>query len=122
MPGIFDDLFRYTEGVALTKSQQPTSTPDEKGMSRAALITMLAGQGADVGTTLPMVLSGRFKEGNKLGLAGTMAGKGALIAALLTLHDRMPRKVADILGYSTGGIGGAAAVKNLHTYATADKK
>ena len=110
-------LEQYANPAALTQ-QAPPQPPDKTGMALHALITMLAGQGADAGTTLAMLRDPRFREANPLGLKGVMALKAGLVPLIWLLSRDMRRTPANIMGYAAGTAGGIPAALNLHTYAT----
>ena len=110
-------LEQYVNPAALTQTVPATPAP-EKGMGLGAIIAMLAGQGADAGTTLAMLRDPRFREANPLGLKGVMALKAGLVPLIWLLSRDMRRTPANIMGYAAGTAGGIPAALNLHTYAT----
>lgn len=105
------------QAAQMAPQQQAHTVPaPATGMSKHALALLLAGQGADIATTLAMVPQKRFREGNGMGLPAVLAIKGAALAGLPLLAKRMPRGLANTLGYIGGAAGAVPAAMNLRTW------
>ena len=121
MPGgLFspDALAPYVQQALLEEvaARQAPAAPPKTGMGLGATLATLLGQGADIGTTLPMVASDRYREGNPIGLPAILAMKAGLLATpWLFKKFGMPRKAADITGYAIGAAGAVPAAMNLRT-------
>jgi len=127
MPGLFSAaaLAPYVQQAIQEQATQPLPLQEEKetGMSLAAIIALLAGQGADIGTTLAMVPQDRFREGNRLGLPTVLAVKAGLMALpWLTKKFGLPRTPSNIMGYGVGAAGAVPAAMNLRTLARAPER
>lgn len=87
--------------------------PDQKtGMSKGALLTMLLGQGADLGTTAAALHSGQFHESNHQGLPLVLAEKAAIMGLAPLIAKHLPRAGANALGYGVGAAGAVPAAMN----------
>jgi hypothetical protein len=107
------------EVAARMEPQQAAShpaVPEKTGMGKLGLLLMLAGQGADIGTTLAATSRGH-EEKNPMGLGGTMAAKAGLMAGLPLMLKllKVGRKPSNVIGGIAGAAGAIPAAMNLRT-------
>lgn len=101
--------------------QQVQQPEEPEKIGKWPWIAMLAGQGADIGTTTYALNSGRFEEANPLlgnNLAKILAIKAGAIggnALLMKLLEKNHPTAAKAAGYIMGAGGAIPAAINLHT-------
>ena len=121
-PNLEAELLRQ----ALNPPAQVAQVQEEpKKIGKWPWITLLAGQGADIGTTAYALNSGRFEEANPLlgdslgrillTKAGVTGGIGILMKLLERTGDPEKVKAAKLAGYVSGAAGAIPAAMNIRT-------
>ncbi len=92
---------------------QALGKPPATGMSKGALATFLGGQAADMGSTLAALQNPALREANPMGAKGTLVTKALMMALMPLVMKKLPRGVANAIGYGGGAVGGAMAARNM---------
>lgn len=116
------DAAALQQAIAATPNayaQAATPAAVKSGVGVAPYLALAAGEGADLGTTLSAIHSGRGQEANPLlaggtaSLIATKAGTAVLVAYLMhKLAQEGHPVAAKWLGYSVGAGSGALAAHN----------
>jgi len=120
-------LAPYTQGLANDSgaaSGIPTSAPESKGIGKAPYLAQALGSAGDTLSTMYKLGQGGVRETNpalgsnpsngKLLLASGVEGIAVpLLMRYLANHGDGGKAAAKLIGYSLGGVHGAAAVHNM---------
>lgn len=105
--------------MALAGGADRAPVPDAPGkMSKAALLAMVLGDAADLGSTAYALKQPGLEEGNWMGnnigaIAATKAGGALLKWLLMKKLEKDHPKIANGIGYGSGAAMGAVAAHNV---------
>ena len=131
-PAFTDDSLRETvrrmlaaETAQVEQAGRTTNADNDTSINSAPYWALFGGQGADLATTLPAVMSGRYRESNPLGLGGIVAGKAAMMGLVPWLMRKLARdghpRLSKALGYGVGAAGAVPAAMNVRTMMRTEK-
>jgi hypothetical protein len=115
MPLDYSAADRYAQ----TAPAPTPPTEKKKGMGKGPYAALIAGNAADLASTVYALESGKGKEANPvLGqnpyvIAGAKVGATLTMAFLLKSLAKDHPKIAKALGYSVGGAMGALGARNI---------